>query len=174
MSRTVTLSDSVVWRSLSRQELGCPVPAQQGRPPPGTQPHRPPPGAAGRPGTGCSQPTSPSCQRAGRSELMAVPVSQVLQFLSPRVPVVAAPAPPPRDSSAPPCSFESSGGHDFNCPSDTAPSGNLIFVDLCALLSRLGEACTLPAPAGMRLRRRRGGQPSWPEGTGFVWTAPEP
>lgn len=43
----------------------------------------------GKPGTGCSQPTSPSCQRAGRSELMAVPmalpVSQVLQFsLSPQ------------------------------------------------------------------------------------------
>lgn len=124
-------------QSLSGQELGRPLPAlQQGRPPSTGHPtsqatSRPP----GKPDTGCSQPTSPSCQRAGRSELMALPValpgSQVLQF-----PVSPQPQPhsPPMVSLLP-VPFASSAGPGLNCPSGTPPGGNLIFVDLCAWLS---------------------------------------
>ena len=44
-------------------------------------------------------------------------------------------------------------GRGFNCPSTTSLSGNLIFVAVCAVLSRLGEGCALrdawhPAWAG--------------------------
>lgn len=148
-------------RSLSGQELGRPLPAlQQGRPPSAGHPtsqatSRPP----GKPDTGCSQPTSPSCQRAGRSELMALPValpgSQVLQFPG---------SPQPQPHSPPvvsllPVPFASSAGPGLNCPSGTPPGGNLIFVDLCAWLSALEREvppCTPhPARAGMRLGRRR-------------------
>lgn len=105
-------SDSVGCWSQSRLEPGCPIPApQQGCLPPGHPTS--PPGQPRQPETGCSSPTSPSCPRAGRSELLAVlmalPASKVLHFfLPPRVPGVAPPAPTPphsQDFSSPLCSL---------------------------------------------------------------------
>lgn len=96
----------------------------------------------------------------------ALPASKVLCFLSPQFPWWL-PCPhthTPRDSPHVP--FESSVGLGFNCPGDTFPSGNLIFVDLCFALKAWRSVSPTPLPTGMQPAGRR----LW----SVLWTAWEP
>lgn len=159
-------SDSVGrWAEPEQASARLPPSSSPARPPPArprgasnlTATTRPP----GKPDTGCSQPTSPSCQRAGRSELLALPValpgSQVLQFsLSPR----PQPHSTPVISRLPhPCPLCAQRGTRFELSQRHSSGWKSYFCRSLCLALRLGEGgppCTPhPAQAGMRPGWRR-------------------